>query len=91
LDCSASSFVTLGGCEVDGYVTGPRAMAFGVSSSPCVVQLAREGLDLRVFQGSALVAANDTLQVTLFGDLLSRGGEPLQGATITLDFEGRRQ
>jgi hypothetical protein len=91
LECSESAFVTLGGCQIDGRITGPRAMVFDVSSSPCVVQLAKEGLELRVFEGSALIAANDTLQVTFFGDLLSHGGRPLQGATTTFAFDGRRQ
>ena len=91
LECSESAFVSLGGCAVEGHVTGPRAMVFGASARPCVVKLAKERLELRVHEGSALVAANDTLEVTLYADLLSREGQPMQGATISLDFVGRRR
>jgi hypothetical protein len=46
---------------------------------------------MRIRSGSALIAANDTLQLTLGGDLVSRQGQAIEGATITFDFDGRRQ
>jgi hypothetical protein len=90
--CSASSaFVALGGCSLAGHVTGPRSMVFDAATSSCRVQLAEERVELRVRDGSALIAANDTLQVTVGAELVSRQGQLLQDASITLAFEGRRR
>jgi hypothetical protein len=86
----ATGSVTLGGCSFSGQFTGPRSMVFEAAASACVVQLASETLSIRVRQGSALIAANDTLELSIGGDLVSRQGQAVQNATITFDFDGRR-
>ena len=89
--CDApTAFVVLGGCRLDGVVTAPRSMVLHESASPCTLTLANETLAIRVTQGNALIAANDTLELSLGGELLARDGQALQNATVTLDFEGRQ-
>ena len=85
------TFLTLGGCRIDGHLTGSRAMVIAPAAGACELDLTKEHLTLRVLEGTAQIAANDTIELTVGGELVSRQGETFTGARITLDFEGRRQ